>query len=125
MIVRLPNLIAGSMLVAVLALPGITANKSKDVTGKDATAQASTTVTGCLTKGDEANEYAIKADDGKTYGLYSSAKINLADHVGHKVTVMGHATHEKTSKATTKTGMPEESAHLRVSKLQMVSAKCP
>jgi hypothetical protein len=80
------------------------------------------TVTGCLTKGDDANEYAIKGDDGKTYGLYSSDGINLADHVNHKVTVTGKVTKERAGKK--EAGKPEESEHLRVTDLKMISSTC-
>jgi hypothetical protein len=46
------------------------------------------TVTGCLQKGDEADEFSITGEDGKTYGLRSSA-VDLSKHLGHKVTVTG------------------------------------
>src|SRR5438270_1993346 len=54
----------------------------------------SVTVTGCLQKGDEAGEFSITGENGKTYGLRSTA-VKLADHVGHKVTVTGQAKPEK------------------------------
>src|SRR5204863_4845305 len=47
-----------------------------------------TTVTGCLQKGHEADEFSITGEDGKTYGLRSSA-VDLSKHLGHKVTVTG------------------------------------
>src|SRR5437016_14674311 len=47
--------------------------------------EGKTTVTGCLQKGDEANEFSITGEDGKTYGLRSSA-VDLSKHLGHKVT---------------------------------------
>ena len=58
--------------------------------GSQATSGGSKTVTGCLQKGDEPNEYSITDANGRTYGLYSSS-VQLADHVGHKVTVTGQA----------------------------------
>src|SRR5437879_5177610 len=48
-----------------------------------------TSVTGCLQKGDEAGEFNLTAEDGKTYGVRSNS-VKLADHVGHKVTITGH-----------------------------------
>src|SRR5215469_14131223 len=48
----------------------------------------SKTVTGCLQKGDEAGEYSITGEDGKTYGLRSKT-VKLSQHLGHKVTVTG------------------------------------
>ena len=55
---------------------------------QQATAKGKTSVTGCLQKGDEAGEYSITGQDGKTYGLRSKS-VNLSKHLGHKVTVTG------------------------------------
>jgi hypothetical protein len=76
------------------------------------------TVTGCLQKGDEANEYAITGEDGKKYGLRSTT-VKLGDHVGHKVTVTG-----RVKKEAEKNEPSGESADLTVTKLQMVSESC-
>jgi hypothetical protein len=81
-----------------------------------------TTVTGCLAQGDQPNEYAIKADDGKTYGLRSS-KVNLAQHLNHKVTVTG-AVGEKEKTKASNSGKAEEDAHMKVTALKMVSPSC-
>ena len=48
----------------------------------------SKTVTGCLQKGDEPNEYSITDTSGKIYEMRSS-EVKLADHLGHRVTVTG------------------------------------
>jgi len=85
-------------------------------------AEQSKTVTGCLDQGDEPNEYAIKDSIGKTYGLTSS-KVNLKSHLGHQVTVTGTEYKEK-EKRERKTGNSEESEHLRISDLKMVSTSC-
>jgi len=42
-----------------------------------------TTVTGCLQKGDEADEFSITGEDGNTYGLRSSA-VDLSKHLAIK-----------------------------------------
>ena len=83
------------------------------------------TVTGCLAQGDEANEFSIKAENGKTYGLRSST-VKLAEHLNHKVTVTGKVTSEKAKagKIEARTGRPEEDAHMKVSSLTMVSTTC-
>ena len=47
------------------------------------------TITGCLQKGDQPDEFTITGDDGKTWGLRSSGKVNLSEHIGHKVTITG------------------------------------
>jgi hypothetical protein len=98
-----------------LALTGLCAAKGK----------TPVTVTGCLAQGDERNEYAIKDSAGKTYGLKSS-KVNLKSHPGHQVTVTGteYKENEAKEKKERKSGQAEESEHLRISELKMVSASC-
>ncbi|HEU5403887.1 MAG TPA: hypothetical protein VFU86_21210 [Terriglobales bacterium] len=90
-------------------------------------------VTGCLQKGDEAGEYSITGDDGKTYGLRSSA-VDLSKHVGHKVTITGttkaesaekeSAEKEKTEAAEKGKMESNEAGDIRVTKLKMISEKC-
>ncbi len=86
------------------------------------------TITGCLQKGYEPDEFSITSKDGKVWGLRSST-VELDGHVGHKVSVSGLITHE--SKAVeTKNGKTdkapgnEESGDLRVTSLRMVSQTC-
>jgi hypothetical protein len=64
--------------------------KHREETGED---YAYTTVTGCLQKGDEADEFSITSEDRMTWGLRSSTE-KLDPHLGHKVTVTGSSTHE-------------------------------
>src|SRR5215470_50896 len=68
------------------------------------------TVTVCLQKEDDANEFAI-TDNGKSYGLKSDS-VKLADHLGHKVTVTGTPYKEHAKKTATGTAGKEESEHL-------------
>ena len=97
----------------------------------DKTAKGSQTVTGCLQKGDEAGEFSITAEDGKVWGLRSTA-VKLADHVGHKVTVAGTATAESKADAqkekkegeVEKAAAKEEYRDLRVTSLKMISDSC-
>src|ERR1041385_6863799 len=49
-------------------------------------------ITGCLSQGDNAKEFNLKADDGSTWEVRSST-VSLAEHVGHKVTVTGDVSH--------------------------------
>jgi hypothetical protein len=91
--------------------------ETKAKTGK------STTVTGCLQKGDEAGEYTIKGEDGKTYGLRASKSVDLSKHVGHKVTVTGTKMREGAMKEKKEAGA-EEAEHLRVTNLQHISEGC-
>ena len=86
------------------------------------------TVTGCLQKGDEPGEFAITGEDGKVWGLRSSA-VKLEDHVGHKVTITGSATaeskaEEKKEGEVEKASNKEEYGDIRVASLKMVSDSC-
>ncbi len=85
----------------------------------------SKTVTGCLQKGDEANEYSITDANGKTYGLRSS-DVKLADHLGHKVTVAGklEAESDEDEEREEKGSNKKEVGDIQVTKLTMVSASC-
>ena len=86
------------------------------------------TVTGCLQKGDEANEFSITGEDGKSYDLTSSS-VELSKHVGHKVTVTGtfkaesYAKEKGEKKANEKKEAPE-AGDIRVTSLKMVSDSC-
>jgi len=86
-------------------------------------------VTGCLQKGDEPNEFSLTADDGKLYGLRSSA-VKLADHIGHKITVSGSFKAEGNEKDAdeakeSKEGKGnKEAGDIQVTKLKMVSESC-
>jgi hypothetical protein len=64
----------------------------------------------------------IKDDSGKTFGLRAETGVDLKAHLGHKVTVTG--TPMKT-KEKVKAGQNEESEHMRVSNLTMISTTCP
>src|SRR6202035_1034953 len=46
------------------------------------------TITGCLSKGDSANEFLLTGNDGSTWEVRSS-QVALAGHLGHTVTVSG------------------------------------
>jgi hypothetical protein len=46
------------------------------------------TLTGCLQKGDDANEYKLTATKGATWEIKSDT-VKLEDHVAHTVTVTG------------------------------------
>ena len=88
-------------------------------------------VTGCLQKGDEAGEFSITGEDGKTWGLRSTS-VKLDQHLGHKVIVTGTITHETKAeeKEEKKEGQVEnaaskaEYADLTVTSLKMVSESC-
>ncbi|MGI9104354.1 MAG: hypothetical protein ACR2IF_18075 [Terriglobales bacterium] len=115
-----------ALVVFALAVPQA---KSDD---NDSTAR---TVTGCLQKGESANEYTLMAKDGSTWEV-SSDTVNLAPHVGHTVTITANPSrvHEKAHemKEGAKDKMQEhdmkksnaEHGHLKVDNLTMVSESC-
>ncbi len=86
---------------------------------------AGKTVTGCLQKGDEADEFSLTGDDGKRYDLRSSA-VKLGAHVGHKVTVTGSFKPEGKEKDEdeAKEGGKKEAGDIQVKSLKMVSSSC-
>ena len=95
-------------------------------------------MTGCLAKGTEPNTWMLTNIEGKgpkeAELVEVPATLNLAPHVGHKVTITGTAVSAKAA-ARTETGakkpakgeMKEESGehHMKPSALKMVSASCP
>jgi hypothetical protein len=91
------------------------------------------TVTGCLSKGDSANEFLLTGDDGSTWEVRSS-RVALADHVGHTVTATGavsnakmHNMKEDAKDATADSGMKKDNSehgHLTITDVHMVSESC-
>jgi hypothetical protein len=92
------------------------------------------TVTGCLTKGDSANEFLLTANDGSTWEVHNNSSVNLASHVGHTIAAKGvvsnakaHNLKEDAKDAEKDTGMRkhnEEHGHLKITDVQMVSDSC-
>jgi hypothetical protein len=89
-------------------------------------------VTGCLQKGDAADEFAITGENGKTWELRSTS-VKLVDHVGHTVTITGvrrnetkaeEAKEDKTEPKESKEAEAKEAGDLRVTNLDMVSESC-
>jgi hypothetical protein len=86
------------------------------------------TVTGCLQKGDQPDQFSITGEDGKSWDLRSST-VKLADHIGHQVTVTGSPTREakaeeKKEGQVENAARKEELGELRVTSLKMVSQSC-
>jgi hypothetical protein len=123
---KLVMLLATFMMLTVYPLVGTGKAQSKQSDRESAAESGKqTTVTGCLQKGDEANEYKLTSSDGKTYELVGS---NLAPHVGHTITVTGSSTSEESSEkgemGSSRRSEASEGARLKVSKVQMVSNSC-
>lgn len=118
--VRFSALLACAIALGVFVTPNASAQE-KSTSGK-------TSVTGCLQKGDEAGEYSITGENGKTYGLRSKT-VKLSEHVGHKVTVTGALRAESAEKEKGEAEEHEkkeaaEAGDIRVTNLKMVSDKC-
>ena len=90
-------------------------------------------ITGCLSKGDSANEFLLTGDDGSTWEVRSS-KVALAEHVGHTVTATGvvsnarmHNMKEDAKDAAKDSGMTKSNAehgHMKITDGKMVSDSC-
>ena len=91
------------------------------------------TLTGCLQKGDESNEYKLTTAKGGTWELRSDS-LKLGDHVGHKVTITGvvsnatlHGAKEDTKAEAKEHGVDKDSTehgHMTVTNLKMISDTC-
>lgn len=125
------NPIRGGYALATVLAIGLCSFTAQAQTSRSRRGQAAegqqVTVTGCLQKGDEPDEFSITGNNGRTYGLRSTS-VKLADHVGHQVTVTGTTTREEESeKAEQKESKKEgerEYADVNVTNLKMVSESC-
>jgi len=89
------------------------------------------TVTGCVQK--DGDEYQVAGRDGSTWEVKSDS-LNLAQHLGHTVTVTGavsnaalHGAKEDTKAEAKEHGIAKNSAehgHMTVTNLKMVSRSC-
>ncbi|MCU1268960.1 MAG: hypothetical protein JWN74_254 [Acidobacteriaceae bacterium] len=117
------------LVLACTASAWVMADDSADTKGKSDTR----TITGCLSQGDNAKEFNLKAEDGSTWEVRSS-NVALADHVGHTVAVTGvvknamaHNMKEDTKDMAHDTGATKENTehgHLKVTHVKMVSDSC-
>src|ERR1700688_2692288 len=93
------------------------------------------TVTGCVTKGDGADEFLLTGNNGSTWEVRGrKSGVDLASHVGHTIAATGvvpnataHNLKEDTKDAAKDAGMKKdntEHGHLKITNLQMVSDSC-
>src|SRR5713101_2009723 len=90
-------------------------------------------LSGCLQKGDEANEYRLTTAKGGTWEIKSDT-LKLGDHVGHTVTLTGvvsnakmHGMKEDAKAEAKEHGVDKDSTehgHMTVTNLTMVSDTC-
>ena len=91
------------------------------------------TLTGCLQKGEDANEYNFTAKDGGTWEIKSDS-VQLDEHVGHTVKITGvvsnataHGMKEDAKSEMKEHGINKhatERGHMTVTHLTMVSDTC-
>jgi hypothetical protein len=91
------------------------------------------TLTGCLQKGDDANEYKLTTAKGATWEIKSDT-VKLGDHVAHTITITGvvsnatlHGAKEDAKAEAKEHGMDKDSTehgHMTVTSLKMVSDSC-
>jgi hypothetical protein len=91
------------------------------------------TITGCLSKGDSADEYQLTGTNGSTWEVRSD-KVTLADHVGHTIRATGvvsnaklHNLKEDAKDAAKDSGVKKsdtEHGHLTITSMKMVSESC-
>ena len=116
------------LLTATLCVSSIFLSLGFSQTEPGNGAGKTTSVTGCLVKGDEPKEVWLAEKSGTIYGLESS-KIDLNAHLGHKVVVTGYVLPEskveaaKEAKDQSQTGK-SETADFRVLSLKVVSTAC-
>src|SRR5205823_6947553 len=86
-----------------------------------------TTLTGCLQKRDDPDEFSITGEDGKT--CMRSSAADLSKRLGHKVTITGNFKAESYEKEKGEREEHEkkeaaEAGDIRVTNLKMVSDSC-
>jgi hypothetical protein len=91
------------------------------------------TLSGCLQKTDDPEEYKLTTAKGGTWEIKSDA-VNLGEHVGHSVTVTGvvsnaaiHGAKEDAKAEAKEHGVDKDSTehgHMTVTGLKMVSESC-
>ena len=119
-------LACGLLLVSV-------GSSAQDTTSSGKSKAVIRTVTGCLAKGDSANEFVLNGKDGSTWKL-DSDQVALAEHAGHTVTVKGvvsnvtmHNMKEEAKDAAASAGAKKnnsEHGDMQVASLKMVSSTC-
>ncbi len=123
--------IAMAFLVLFMFAGAVGMATAQDTT--KATHKKTRTLTGCLQKGDSANEYKLTTAKGSTWEIKSDS-LNLGEHVGHKVTLTGvvsnatmHGMKEDAKAEAKEHGMDKDSTehgHMTVTHLKMDSESC-
>jgi hypothetical protein len=118
-------------IMALFMLASVGLAMAQDTT--KTTHKKTRTLTGCLQKGDDADEYNLTTTKGGTWEIKSDS-VKLGEHVGHTVTITGvvanataHGMKEDTKEEMKEHGMDKnatEHGHLTATDLKMVSDSC-
>ena len=118
-------------IIALFMLASVGLAMAQDTT--KTTHKKTRTLTGCLQKGDDADEYNLTTTKGGTWEIKSDS-VKLGEHVGHTVTITGvvanataHGMKEDTKEEMKEHGMDKnatEHGHLTATDLKMVSDSC-
>ena len=119
-------------LIALFMFAGVAGLATAQDTTKT-THNKTRTLTGCLQKGEDANEYNLTAKGGGTWEIKSDS-VKLDEHVGHTVKIVGvvsnatmHGMKEDAKEEMKEHGMDKQTAehgHMTVTHLTMVSDTC-
>jgi hypothetical protein len=126
------NLKMVAWIIAVFMFAGAAGMATAQDTTKT-THKKTRTLTGCLQKGEDANEYNFTAKNGGTWEIKSDS-VKLDEHVGHMVKIVGvvsnataHGMKEDVKEEMKEHGMDKHTAergHMTVTNLTMVSETC-
>ena len=130
------KLMTGPWVAATVIVVGLAASTasagSRGQKNAKGNGGGSHSMTGCLQKGTEGTMFMLTSVEGKgpkTVELVEmAAGVNLAPHVGHKVTITGTAVNAKTAaKDEGSTNKKEEKHehHMKVDAVKMLSPTCP
>jgi hypothetical protein len=119
------------LLVAALLAASVCWSVAQD--SGDKGKAATRTITGCLSQGEDANQFVLSAEDGSTWDVRSDS-VDLSKHLGHEVEATGAVEHSKmhnmkedTKDAAQDAGVKKnntEHGHLAVTDVRMVSDSC-
>jgi hypothetical protein len=118
-IVRAVLVLGVSLLLGTAQLSAGQAQKPAEPQKKGG---GSHSMTGCLQKGTDANTWTLtNVEKVKTVEIVEVASgVNLAPHVGHKITITG------TTVPAAKEGAAKGGGHrMKIDQVKMVSAACP
>ena len=122
-----------AMAFLTLLLLAVTPGRAAAQDTPSATHNKTRTLTGCLQKGDDADEYKLTTAKGSTWELKSNGH-KLSPHVGHTVTVTGvvanpemHGAKEDAKAEAKEHDMDKDSTehgHMKVTGVKMVIDSC-